>query len=291
MPLNFPSSPSLNDEYTFGGSTYTWNGSVWGVKAAAVADGVHMSDTAPANPNAGDMWWRTNDGRLYIYYEDIDGAQWVEANSALTPTGAVTVSSTAPTSPNVGDLWYDDTDTHRMYIYYSDGTSSYWTDTNPDTRPQQLVGKFGARIVDNKGTTIAGGTNVVGMQTRDLDTIEYDRDGIVTLANNQFTRRSKGSYYSACKECNKNVYAQRRRARKMGAEGSFTTKEWEEKKAQYDSCPGCGKFWEDIECPPHLNSVIARDHIIPLSKGGTNFIDNIQPMCYSCNSRKGDRIE
>jgi RNA polymerase-binding transcription factor DksA len=111
------------------------------------------------------------------------------------------------------------------------------------------------------------------------------------LANNQFTRRSKGSYYSACKECNKNVYAQRRRARKMGAEGSFTTKEWEEKKAQYDSCPGCGKFWEDIECPPHLNSVIARDHIIPLSKGGTNFIDNIQPMCYSCNSQKGDRIE
>ena len=182
MPLNFPNSPSLNDEYTFGGSTYTWNGSVWGVKAASAADGVHMSDTAPANPVAGDMWWRTNDGRLYIYYEDIDGAQWVEANSGLTPTGAVTVSSTAPTSPNVGDLWYDDTDTHRMYIYYSDGTSSYWTDTNPDTRPQQLVGKFGARIVDNKGTTINGGTNIVGMQTRDLNTIEYDRDGIVTLS-------------------------------------------------------------------------------------------------------------
>ena len=187
MPLNFPSSPSLNDEYTFGGSTYTWNGSVWGVKAAAVADGVHMSDTAPANPVAGDMWWRTNDGRLYIYYEDIDGAQWVEANSGLTPTGAVTVSSTAPTSPNVGDLWYDDTDTHRMYIYYSDGTSSYWTDTNPDTRPQQLVGKFGARIVDNKGSTIAGGSSIAGTQTRELNTIEYDRDGIVTLASNQFT--------------------------------------------------------------------------------------------------------
>ena len=50
-----------------------------------------------------------------------------------------------------------------MYIYYSDGTSSYWTDTNPDTRPQQLVGKFGARIVDNKGTTTNGGTNIVGM--------------------------------------------------------------------------------------------------------------------------------
>ena len=34
------------------------------------------------------MWWKTDDLNLYIYYEDTDGAQWIQANSTVI-TGAI----------------------------------------------------------------------------------------------------------------------------------------------------------------------------------------------------------
>jgi hypothetical protein len=68
----------------------------------------------------------------------------------------------------------------------------------------------------------------------------------------------------------------RRRARKQNAEGDFTTQEWIDLCNQYHNICLCCKEEKPLEA----------DHIVPLSKGGTNNIDNIQPLCKSCNSSK-----
>lgn len=109
------------------------------------------------------------------------------------------------------------------------------------------------------------------------------------LPVDEFTRRSNGTYFSACKDCNRHVFGQRRRARMRGASGSYTTQEWEDLVAQYVRCPRCERKWDQIPVPDHLTSVITADHIVPISKGGGNSIENIQPLCFSCNSSKGDR--
>ena len=50
----------------------------------------------PLNPIAGDLWWCTEDGTLYIYYQDVDSSQWVPSKPA---TSVDFVLSTLPLLP------------------------------------------------------------------------------------------------------------------------------------------------------------------------------------------------
>jgi 5-methylcytosine-specific restriction endonuclease McrA len=71
------------------------------------------------------------------------------------------------------------------------------------------------------------------------------------------------------------------RHRRRTAEGSFTITEWDVLCERYGNrCLACGR----VDLP------LTIDHVIPLSKGGTNWITDVQPLCKSCNSAKGDRI-
>ena len=55
---------------------------------------VTINDTAPAGPAVGDLWWKSDEGRLKVYYSDTDGTlQWVDANPPLSPSFAPKVSN------------------------------------------------------------------------------------------------------------------------------------------------------------------------------------------------------
>ena len=41
---------------------------------------VEVGDTAPDPAEEGDLWWCTTDGRLYVYYDDGNTQQWVDAS-------------------------------------------------------------------------------------------------------------------------------------------------------------------------------------------------------------------
>ena len=67
MPLNFPSSPSVGQQYTYGEKTYTYRtGGYWQVtdwtNAPKGDDGsiIAVGTTPPVNPAIGDLWLDTN---------------------------------------------------------------------------------------------------------------------------------------------------------------------------------------------------------------------------------------
>lgn len=70
-----------------------------------------------------------------------------------------------------------------------------------------------------------------------------------------------------------------RRTRKTEAGGSYTAAEWKALKKQYGGrCLCCGK-----------KGKLTADHVVPVIKGGTSDISNLQPLCKPCNSSKGDK--
>ena len=68
--------------------------------------------------------------------------------------------------------------------------------------------------------------------------------------------------------------------RMKGAQGSHTLEEYRLKLKKYKGlCAYCG-----------FRKATSKDHIIPLSRNGSNYIGNIAPSCVSCNSSKRDKL-
>ena len=164
MAIDFPASPSTNDTHTVGTTTFTYNGTYWA--RSANTSKFSASDTVPSNPSLGDLWYESDTGKAFIYYDNIwaeighasdgqsfqvsdtapasgtTGDMWYESDtgktfvrydSAWVEVGhasdgqSFTVGDTAPGSPTAGDIWFE-SDSGGAYIYYADGSSSQWVE-------------------------------------------------------------------------------------------------------------------------------------------------------------------
>lgn len=92
-------------------------------------------------------------------------------------------------------------------------------------------------------------------------------------ANSTKWRKANPSYY---------VYSTNlRRARKAAAVGSHSHEDVVRLLTEAAGmCRNCGSSEHRLEI----------DHIIPISRGGTNGVENLQVLCLPCNRRKGCKV-
>ena len=169
--VNLPDAPSNGTTQTVGGITYTYN-STKGYWTAASSGGgggggasVTTDDSAPGSPSDGDLWYDTDDGGMFVYYQDTDSSQWVEVIGSAGSDGAAgaagadgsatvvadTTALLAISSPSAGDQVYV---TANNTLYFYNGSGWYkiaLINTNPTISG---VSSSYALAIDGTATTV-----------------------------------------------------------------------------------------------------------------------------------------
>jgi len=69
--------------------------------------GLQISETAPTSPtpSEGDLWWESDTGALYVYYNDGNSSQWVAVAQGPSGSPGPPGSSTANMYPYTTSNW------------------------------------------------------------------------------------------------------------------------------------------------------------------------------------------
>ncbi len=143
--FTLPTSDGSADQVitTNGSGTLSW---------ADVAGGATVSDTAPSSPSVGDIWFESDTGDVFVYYD----SAWIDIGG--TSVANISMSDTAPSSPANGDIWFE-TDTGKTFVYYDDGSSQQWVEIGAAS--SSASGSAGAvQFADGNGAFSSDASNL-----------------------------------------------------------------------------------------------------------------------------------
>lgn len=159
---------------------------------------------------------------------------------------------------------------------YNDARKRAWEKANPEKAEQIYKRRIAKRRTTNRRSPMKDRPiEEIKQMEWEVNHKQYYKNKQANIARaTQYFQDHPG--YRAVIEAN-------RRVRKRNGGGSFTYQEWEALKAKYNyTCLCCGKQEPEIQ--------LQADHIVPVFLDGSSCINNIQPLCKSCNSSKGRKI-
>jgi hypothetical protein len=194
MAINFPSNPANNQIYTYDNRIWIWanNYSVWRSGTTNGFGVVSVGSTPPAAASSGDLWWNSDTGNMFVYYNDGDTSQWVMTNQVIAnigytgsqgnviptlglnsqttsyvltandngglvsiTTGGVTVPNTIFTSGQNVTIFNNSGS--NQTITQGTGVTMYWISANTGNRTLQPYGLATVLCVANNTFVISGG--------------------------------------------------------------------------------------------------------------------------------------
>ena len=124
-----------------------YNGSQWVNASPNLTAKASVGDAPPASPTPGDMWWKSDEGSLKIYYSDVDTNQWVDASPVGDPFENVYASVAFFPGANVneGAFAYSQA-TNAMY--FSNAVS--WTSQRVVTTNSSTTSDFSTLLANTQ---------------------------------------------------------------------------------------------------------------------------------------------
>lgn len=153
---NAPSSPVNGDIWsTTAGVFARINGTTVGPFGAG-GSSVSVSDTAPVSPSTGNLWYKSDTGQTFIYYDsfwvEVGNSSFTSMSNPFTTTGDTlyAISGSTPARLGIGTAG-------QAYVVNSGATAPAWTTLTLENLPGAFVKRSVRAATTANIATLAGG--------------------------------------------------------------------------------------------------------------------------------------